>query len=83
MRIVMIIIYLSLILFGVSFSALNATSVSINFYFVTYSLPISMVMALMFGLGTFFGVLLYVFKYWRLKSKYRRIRSQIKSTKLN
>lgn len=76
----MIIFYLILILLGVSFAALNATSVQINLYFTQLRMPISMLMTIMLGLGLLLGFLIFLCRYWRLKMECSRIRNQLKLT---
>lgn len=80
MRLFMIFIYLLLILLGVSFAALNASSVEVNLYFKTISMPISVLMTLMLGLGLILGFVLFILRYWRLKMEYSKVRSQLKLT---
>ena len=80
MRIIAIIFYFLLVLFGISFAALNSTVVSVNFYFITISLPVSVFAMLVFGVGILVGFILFVFKYWRLKLVNSKIRSQLKLT---
>ncbi len=77
MRIVMIVFYLLLILVGVSFAALNAASVQVNFYFSTLSMPVSVLITLMLGVGVLLGFCLFLGKYWRLKAEHRRIKNQL------
>lgn len=76
----MFIVYLLLIIVGVSFAALNASSVQVNFYFTTLSMPVSVLIALMMGVGILIGLLLFIFRYWRLKGECRRMRNQLKLT---
>lgn len=78
MRIVMIIIYLMLILFGVSFAVLNAGSVEINLYFTSIKMPIAVLMTIMLGIGLLMGLLFFVWRYWRLKVDYLKIKNQLK-----
>ncbi len=80
MRIVMTIIYLLLILVGVSFAGLNAKSVQINAYFTTFHMPISVLIVLTLGIGVFMGLILFMSRYWRLKAEHRRIKNQLKLT---
>ncbi len=80
MRVLMIIFYIILILFGVTFAALNASSVQVNFYVTTLKMPISVLVILMLGLGIFLGVMLMLLRYWRLKSEHRKIKNQLKLT---
>ena len=80
MRLLIMLFYLLLILLGVSFAALNANSVQVNFYFTTVTMPISVLMTIMLGVGLVLGFLLFLFRYWRLKIDYSKIRSQLKMT---
>ncbi|MFC3909258.1 LapA family protein [Legionella dresdenensis] len=78
MRFVMITIYLLLILAGVSFAALNASSVHVNLYVATVSMPIAVLMTIMLGVGLIIGSLLFITKYWRLKMELVKTRNQLK-----
>ena len=80
MRLLMLVTYILLILVGVSFAALNASSVQVNFYFKTLSMPISVLMTLMLGVGVLIGFVLFILRYWRLKVECRKMRSQLKLT---
>ena len=80
MRIVVTMFYLVLILFGVSFAALNASSVQINLYFTSGKIPISVLMLLMLALGMLFGFVLFLRKYWQLKSENRKAKNQLRLT---
>ncbi|MDR3442367.1 MAG: LapA family protein [Legionella sp.] len=80
MRIIMLIIYILLIIIGVSFAALNAASVDVNFYFKTVSMPISVLITLMLGIGILIGFVLFIARYWRLKAECHRVKNQLKMT---
>jgi len=80
MRLIMLVFYIILIIFGVSFAALNASAVQVNFYFTSLSIPISVLMTIMLGIGIFIGFVLFIFRYWRLKAECRKINSQLKLT---
>jgi lipopolysaccharide assembly protein A len=80
MRVLMLVSYILLIIIGVSFAALNASSVQVNLYFKTVSMPISVLMTIMLGIGIFIGFILFMIRYWRLKVEYRRIKNQLKIT---
>ena len=80
MRIIMTIFYVLLILIGVSFAGLNASSVQINVYFTSLTLPVSVLIILMLGLGVMFGLLLFSARFWRLKAELRRVKNQLKLT---
>lgn len=74
------IFYLLLILFGISFAALNAVSVPVNLYVTKLTLPISVLMIVILGLGVCLGFCLFLARYWRLKAEHRKILSQLKLT---
>ncbi|KTD30680.1 hypothetical protein Lmac_0496 [Legionella maceachernii] len=80
MRLFMMLIYLILIVLGVSFAALNASSVQVNFYFKTVSMPVSVLMTIMLGVGLLLGFLFFLYRYWRLKVDYLKIRNQLRMT---
>lgn len=80
MRIVMTIFYLLLILVGVSFAGLNASSVKINFYFTTFQMPISVLIVLTLAIGVLMGLLLFLSRYWSLKAEHRKTKNQLKLT---
>lgn len=67
MRIISYILLLLIILFGTTFAALNSESVTINYYFGQNSLPISLLLVLVFAFGCLIGILV---GFWMLiKSK--------------
>jgi len=80
MRIMMTVFYLVLILFGVSFAALNARAIPLNLYLTTITLPVSLLMILMLGIGLVLGFIIFLGRYWRLKAECHRIKSQLKLT---
>ncbi len=80
MRIITTIFYLFLILVGVSFAGLNASSVQVNVYFATLKMPVSVLITVMLGLGVMIGLILFSGRYWRLKVEHRRISNQLKMT---
>ncbi len=76
----MTMVYLLLILIGVSFAGLNASSVDVNMYFTTLHMPISMLIVLTLGMGVFIGCVLFLGRLWRLKAELRKIKNQLKLT---
>lgn len=80
MRIVMLLIYIILVIVGVSFAVLNASSVQVNLYFDSITMPVSVLMILMLGLGAFIGFILSIGRYWRLKAECYKIKNQLKLT---
>jgi putative membrane protein len=80
MKIITIAFYLLLTFMGVSFAALNASSTQVNFYFTTIKMPISVLMTLALGVGILLGFVLFLYRYWGLKSEHRKIKSQLRLT---
>lgn len=80
MRILMLVFYVLIIIIGVSFAALNATSVDVNLYFKIISMPISVLMTIMLGIGILIGFVLFITRYWRLKNECHKIKNQLKLT---
>ena len=78
MRLFTLMFYLVLIILGVTFAALNASDVLINFYVTQVTLPVSVLLIIALGLGVFIGFVLFILRYWRLKSDYRRLKHQYK-----
>lgn len=80
MRIIMTIFYVLLILVGVGFAGLNASSVQVNVYFTTFNMPVSVLVILMLGMGMLMGFILFSGRYWRLKTEHRKLKNQLKLT---
>jgi lipopolysaccharide assembly protein A len=80
MRIFTLLLTIVLILCGVSFAALNAKAVTINFYFKLVTMPVSLVIVLSFGLGMLVGFCLIVFKTMKLKRENRKMKGKIELT---
>lgn len=80
MRLLMMVFYLIVIFFGVSFAALNASSVQVNFYFTKLAMPISVLIIITLGLGMFLGFLMLLYRYWCLKMEYFKLKNQFKLT---
>ncbi|MCR9191538.1 MAG: LapA family protein [Gammaproteobacteria bacterium] len=80
MRVAITVCYVLLILLGVSFAALNATSVEVNLYVTKLVLPISVLVIVMLGIGVCLGFLMFLYRYWRLKADHRKIANQLKMT---
>ena len=80
MRILLLVFYILLIIIGVSFAALYASSVEVNLYFNTVSMPISVLMTIMLGLGILIGFLLFLTRYWRVKIDCRKMKNQLRLT---
>ncbi|QBR84236.1 LapA family protein [Legionella israelensis] len=80
MRLLMLLFYLVLIIFGVTFAALNASDVQVNFYVTTFKLPMSVLMVIVLGIGILIGFIIFLFRYWRLKREYWKLKNQLNLT---
>lgn len=78
MRLVMIILYLFLIIIGVTFAVLNAEAVTVNLYFTVIKMPVSLLITLTWGIGLLMGFLFGLYKYWCLKLTVSQLKSQLK-----
>lgn len=80
MRVIMMIFYLLIMLFGVAFAALNAGTVQLNLYFKMLTMPISMLMLVTFALGVMLGCVIFFARYWSLKVRYHKLKHQLELT---
>ena len=80
MRILMTVFYLLLVALGVSFAALNANVVQLNLYVTALTMPVSVLMIAMLGMGIIVGFLLFTGHYWRLKAECHKIKNQLRLT---
>ncbi len=71
-----------LVIVGSIFIILNAGSVKIDFYLMKLTVPISLVMLVMFGFGLLVGVLLFVVRYLRLQFELMKIRNQLQMSEI-
>ena len=63
MRIISYFFLLVIVLFGMTFATLNSESVTINYYFSQSTLPLSLLLVLVFALGCLIGM---VVGFWLL-----------------
>lgn len=77
MRVISIIFYLFLLVFGVTFSVLNAKAIELNLYFKTLSLPIPLLLIMVFAFGVGWGLTFFLLKYMRLKMAFTRLKHQL------
>ncbi len=57
MRIISYFFLLIIVVFGVTFATLNSESVTINYYFDQSTLPLSLLLVLVFALGCLIGMM--------------------------
>ncbi|MCC5792909.1 MAG: LapA family protein [Legionellaceae bacterium] len=77
MRALLMIFYIVLIVFGVSFAALNADSVTVNFYFTEYTLALSLLLLAAVSVGAVIGFVLFLNKYMHLKRDCKKCAKQL------
>lgn len=80
MRLLMLLFYLVLIIIGVTFAAINASDVQVNFYVTSFRLPMSILMVIVLGVGVLIGFIIFSLRYWRLKREYKKLKSQLNLT---
>lgn len=80
MRILMTVVYLVLIIIGLTFAALNSGSVKLNLYMVIFTMPVAVLIAFSLGVGLLLGLSLFLTRYLKLKHEHRKLRHQFKLT---
>lgn len=78
MRYFYLFLSLIIILFGITFSILNAQSVFINLYVVEWSLPLSLLVILSIILGSLLGMVIMLTRYFRLSCLLRKCQQQMR-----
>ncbi|MGA7799685.1 MAG: LapA family protein [Gammaproteobacteria bacterium] len=78
-RILLAILFLVLLLLGLSFAVLNATSVPLNYYLGEVDLPLALVVVASLVLGAILGVLVSLGIVLRLKRQVRHLRRQVQT----
>lgn len=79
MRIITYIIFLIILIIGITFAYLNASSVDFNYYLGTKAMPLSLLLTLAFGFGILVSFLFIVISWIRLKSKIFRQKKHIQN----
>lgn len=78
MRIITYLLIVIIILFGVSFAVLNLESVTVNYYVGQRSLPLSLLLVLVFALGCLVGMFVGFLFLLKAKLKTYRLRQRLK-----
>lgn len=81
MRIFSYIVLLIIILLGITFAALNANSVTLNYYVGTRNISLSLLLVFAMGIGIILGFLTAMLSLIRLKSENIRLNHQIKQVR--
>lgn len=78
MRVISYIFLLILMVFGLTFAALNSTSVIFNYYLGSKQIPLSLLLVFAFGLGILIGFVFTLLPVIKLKGENIRLKSRIK-----
>lgn len=78
MRIISCILFILVLLLGVSFAILNSQPVAINYYLNNTSIALSLLLVLVLGVGIIIGWLTGLLLWLRAKAENRRLNRQIK-----
>lgn len=78
MRIISYLFILIVILFGISFAVLNLDAVTINYYFGQSSLPLSLLLVLVFALGCLIGMVVGFLLLLKAKLRNYRLRQRLR-----
>lgn len=77
MRIISYILLLVIVLFGLTFAALNSESVTINYYFDQSALPLSLLLVLVFAFGCLIGIIVGLWLLIKSKLSNHRLRQRL------
>lgn len=77
MRIISYIFLLIVVVFGVTFAALNAESITVNYYFSQSTLPLSLLLVLVFALGCLLGIVVGLWLLLRAKVRNYKLRQRL------
>lgn len=79
MRVLLYVIFLLIILLGISFAYLNANSVTFNYYLGEQTLPLSLLLICSFGAGLISGFVVVFISWMRLKVGNIRLKKRLKN----
>jgi len=80
MRIFSYVILVIIIALGITFAALNAETVNLNYYLGVRPISLSLLLVLCLGVGVLLGLLIALFPLIRLKKVNYHLKSQLKTT---
>jgi putative membrane protein len=83
MRILTYLIFIIILLIGITFAYLNANPVIFNYYLGTKPIPLSLLMTLSFGIGIIFGILISLVNWICLKSQNYLLKKRLQSLEQN
>jgi putative membrane protein len=77
-RIFSFIFLIVIVLLGITFATLNSTVVNINYYVGHKNMPLSLLLALVFGIGSLLGILVGLWILFKTKLKNYRLKQKLK-----
>jgi putative membrane protein len=77
-RIISYIFLLVIVLLGVSFATLNSAAVTVNYYLGQKTMPLSLLLAIVFGIGCLLGLLVAMGVLVKTKLKNYRLKQRLK-----
>lgn len=77
MRIISLFFLLVIVFFGIFFAVLNSESVTVNYYFNESTLPLSLLLVLVFALGCFIGMMVGFWLLIKAKISNYRLRQRL------
>lgn len=77
MRIISYILLLLIVIFGMTFATLNSESVNINYYFGQSTLPLSLLLVLVFAVGCLIGMIAGLWMLVKIKIINYRLRQRL------
>lgn len=77
MRIVSYFFFLAILIFGVTFAIMNSESVTINYYVGQSTLPLSLLLVLVFALGCLIGMVVGFWLLFKAKINNFRLRQRL------
>ena len=78
MRIVSYFLLLIIVVFGMTFATLNSESVTINYYLDQSTLPLSLLLVIVFALGCLIGIIVGLWLLMKAKLSNFRLRQRLK-----
>lgn len=77
MRIISYFILLAIVIFGMTFATLNSESVTINYYFDTSTLPLSLLLVVAFAMGCLLGIIVGLWMVLKAKIRNYRLKQKL------
>ena len=77
MRIISYFFVLTIIIFGLGFAALNSESVTINYYLDQSTLPLSLLLVIVFALGCLLGIIAGLWLLLKVKMQNYRLKQKL------